>query len=84
MATPNTTMSRVRIRAEELLSLGLTRHRAFRVLRSEFRYVERDMLLRAVPLPGAPRGVNPGWTEHGQCLRPVVIRTWGKKRLGKP
>lgn len=84
MATPITTMSRVRVRAEELLSLGLTKHRAFRVLKREFRDVERDMLHKAIPLRGAPRGVNPTWTEHGQCLRPVVIRTWGKKKLGRP
>lgn len=84
MATPTTTMSRVRDRAEELLGLGLTKHRAFGVLKREFRDVERDMLHKAIPLQGAPIGANPSWTEHGQCLRPVVIRTWGKKKLGRP
>lgn len=81
MATSNTIMSRLRERAEELLGQGLTDHRAFRVLKSEFRSVERDMLLRAIKLPGAPTGINRLWTQMGQPLRPVVIRQWGRKQF---
>jgi hypothetical protein len=39
------------------------------------------MLLKAVPLRGAPKGVSPGWAAHNP-LHPVTIRTWGKKKLG--
>lgn len=83
MATPVTTMSILHARADELLGLGLTKHRAFRVLRREFPSTERDMLLRAMPLRGAPKGVNPLWADR-HPLHPVTIRTWGRKRLGEP
>lgn len=79
MATPVTTMSILHARADALLSLGLTKHRAFRVLRGEFPAVERDMLLKAMPLRGAPKGVTPLWADRNP-LHPVTIRTWGRKK----
>lgn len=74
MANSTITMSRLRVRAEELLGLGLTRHRAFRVLKSDFPSVERDVLLKAIPIKGAPKGVTPTWALWGQPLRPCQIR----------
>lgn len=73
----------MRKRAVELRSLGLSRHRAFRVLRREFPYAERDQVHRALPLEGAPRGVTPGWALWGQPLRPTQIR-FQLKRRGPP
>ena len=64
----------LRLRANELRSLGLSAVRAFRVLRKEFPHAERDRLVNAAGLPGAHRGVNPKWTEHGRALRPAQIR----------
>ena len=73
----------MRKRADELRSLGLSRHRAFRVLKREFPEAERDELHRALPLEGAPRGVTPGWALWGQPLRPTQIR-FQIKRRGPP
>lgn len=68
----------LRNRAEQLRSQGLTNHRAFRVLRSEFRDAERDELHLVMPLKGAPKGVTPGWALWGQPLRPTQIRFQSK------
>lgn len=68
----------LRTRAEELRATGLTPLRTFWALRREFPGAERDQLVIAAQLPGAPRGINPTWTEVGQSLRPVVVR-WQKK-----
>jgi hypothetical protein len=73
----------MRERAVQLLSLGLSRHRAFRMLRYEFPEAERDELHRALPLEGAPKGVTPGWALWGQPLRPTQIR-YQMKRKGPP
>lgn len=71
-------MSDLRASADALLGLGLTKHRAFRVLRRLYPDAERDQLLLAIPLRGAPTGVTPDWPANR--LRPVVIRQWGRKR----
>lgn len=67
-------MSDLRARADELRSLGLSKRRAFGVLKNEFPDAERDQLHLAVPLEGAPKGVTPQWALWGQPLRPCQIR----------
>lgn len=71
-------------RAVKLRQRGLTAHRAFRVLRNEFPHAERDSLVRAAKLPGAPTGYFPGWAQridtkcviqpNGGILRPTMTR----------
>lgn len=71
-------------RAVELRRLGLTPHRAFRMLRREFPHAERDSLVRAARLPGAPTGILPSWAQridknmkiqpNGAMLHPVTTR----------
>lgn len=73
----------LRSRAEQLRRLGLSSHRAFRVLRNEFPNAERDMLVNAAGLPGAHSGVNPWWTTWGRSLRPTQIRFQNKGRPRK-
>ena len=78
-------MADLRSRAETLLSLpGMTKLRAFRILRREFPHAERDQLLIVCPLEGAPTGYLPGWAQrvgkdgrteaNGGVLRPVIVR----------
>jgi hypothetical protein len=82
-------MANLRDRADELRSQGLTKHRAFRMLRREFPHAERDSLVRAAQLPGAPTGYFPPWAQrigldknrenstieaNGAILHPVVAR----------
>lgn len=72
-------MANLRERADELRATGLTPLRTFWALQREFPGAERDHLVIAAKLPGAPRGINPFWTEIGQTLRPVIVR-WQKKK----
>ena len=50
-------MENLRERAAELRRQGLTRHRAFRVLKREFPHAERDVLVIAAGLNGATPGL---------------------------
>lgn len=68
-------------RADQLRRLGLSSHRAFRVLRAEFPHADRDMLVNAAQLPGAHNGITPGWALWGRALRPTQIRF---KQKGRP
>ena len=72
-------LSTIQARADELRELHprLTPLRLFGVLYREFRGAERDFLVRAARLEGAPIGVTPGWGR----LHPVVAR-WQRK--GRP
>ena len=69
----------MRKRADELRSLGLSRHRAFRVLKREFPEAERDELHRALPLEGAPplrpTQIRFQIKRRGPPEQPVVVRT---------
>lgn len=77
-------MANLRDRAVELRSLGLTKHRAFRVLSREFPHAERDSLVQAANLPGARTGYLPSWAQrvgkhqkieaNGAILRPVIAK----------
>lgn len=78
-------MADLRSRAVELSSQpGMTPLRAFRVLRREFPSAERDMLVRASRLRGAPTGYLPSWAQrigedgkihpNGALLRPVIAK----------
>lgn len=78
------TMSDLRACADELMGLGLTKHRAFRVLRKRFPDAERDQLLLVIPLRGAPKHVTPTWALWGQPLRPTQIRFLPKNRKKHP
>jgi len=56
-------VANLRIRATELRSLGLTKHQAFRLLKHEFPHAERDQLVSATNLSGAPTGYHPIWVQ---------------------
>lgn len=77
------TVSAVFDRAETLRGHGLTNLRIFWRLRREFRNVERDILLRASRIEGAPGGVTPGWALWGQPLRSCQIR-FKTKEMRRP
>lgn len=57
-------MENLRERAAQLRRQGLTSHRAFRVLKREFPGAERDILVRASQIPGAPTGYLPSWAQR--------------------
>lgn len=71
---------KLRARAGQLRSLGLTNSRVFGVLQAEFPAAERDELHLVSPLRGAPTGVTPDWALWGQPLRPCQIRYKQKAR----
>lgn len=75
-----TVMSALHSRADDLRQLPkVTPHRLLQILKAEFPHADRDMLVRAAKLEGAPRGVTPEWAMHGQPLRPTQIRFQAKK-----
>ena len=51
-------------RAAELRSQGLTEIRVFRMLKREFPNAERDLLVRASRIQGAPTGCLPSWAQR--------------------
>ena len=73
------TMRDLHKRADQLRRVGMTRHRILVQLRHEFPGTDRDFLVRAAQIPGAPLGITPEWALHGQPLRPTQIRFQAKK-----
>ena len=70
-------------RADQLYSLpGMTRHRVLARLKREFPHTDRDLLVRASRIEGAPTGGQASWVQmNGNLLHPVTISRDPRKRL---